>query len=293
MQWTLDQLRQFILTAESGSFSAAARQQGKAQSAVSTAIALLEADLGVQLFDRRQRNAQLSEAGRVLLLEARHVLQQAQALDTRAQALSAGQQASLSLALDEALPYTAISALTSELSAQFPQLELTLLHGTATEICTQVKDQRAQVGVHFVRDALPAHFEQVHLGFVPQGVFVVQGHPLLDLPSVGTEDLAAYRQLIMAVEDIEDTAYSPRLWRSDSFYSIAEMVADILGWAILPVNIGKYLAYRQALQQLHCPVLKLSPLSVRMLWRQGWQTPDTVQWIQKRFAQLLEHIKQT
>lgn len=143
MQWTLEQLRQFILTAESGSFSAAARSQGKAQSAVSTAIALLEADLGVQLFDRSKRNAHLTDAGQVLLLEARHLLRQAQAMDTRAQALHKGSPASLSLALDEALPYTAISHLTSELSHQFPELDLTLLHGTASEVGDQVEQQRA------------------------------------------------------------------------------------------------------------------------------------------------------
>ncbi len=44
MQWTLDQLRQFVAAAEAGSFSAAARRIGRAQSAVSTAVGLLEAD---------------------------------------------------------------------------------------------------------------------------------------------------------------------------------------------------------------------------------------------------------
>ena len=52
MNWNLDQLQLFVRTAESRSFSAAARQTGRAQSAVSTAIALLESDLGVTLFER-------------------------------------------------------------------------------------------------------------------------------------------------------------------------------------------------------------------------------------------------
>lgn len=141
-----------------------------------------------------------------------------------------------------------------------------------------------------MRGALPAHFEQAHLAWVAQGIFVVQGHPLLKLPSVSVRDLAEYRQLIMAVEEVEETAYSPRLWRSDSFYSIAEMIADNLGWAIIPVNIGKYLAYRRPLQQLHCPALQLPPLSVRMLWRQGWPASPILLWIQQRFAQLLAQI---
>ena len=78
MRWTLDQLQQFVATAESGSFSEAARQLGKAQSAVSTAIGLLEADLGVELFDRTRRSARLTNAGEILLLEAQELMNQAQ-----------------------------------------------------------------------------------------------------------------------------------------------------------------------------------------------------------------------
>ena len=46
MNWNLDQLHLFVRTAECRSFSAVARESGRAQSAVSTAIALLETDLG-------------------------------------------------------------------------------------------------------------------------------------------------------------------------------------------------------------------------------------------------------
>ncbi len=98
MQWNLDQLRQFVATVEYGSISAAARRLGKAQSAVSTAIGLLEADLGVMLFDRTKHRATLSDAGRVMLLEARELLRQAQALDQRARSLAAGDEARLALA---------------------------------------------------------------------------------------------------------------------------------------------------------------------------------------------------
>ena len=42
----------FVQAAELGSFSAAARRMGKAQSAVSTTIANLEIDAGFELFDR-------------------------------------------------------------------------------------------------------------------------------------------------------------------------------------------------------------------------------------------------
>lgn len=291
MQWTLDQLRKFVATADAGSFSVAARQLGKAQSAVSTAIGLLEADLGVELFDRSRRNAQLTDAGELLLLEARELLRQAEALDNRAQSLSSGSEARLALALDEALPYAVISTLLREMSVRFPDLELTLLNGTATEVADYVHQERAQIAFHFVRGSLPAHFDQRHVGAVPQGVFVAIDHPLARLEAVERKDLVRYRQLVMHAEDVHEATYSPKVWRSDSFYSIAEMVADDLGWAVLPVNIGTDDAYDKPLQQVLCPSLALSQLSVRILWRQGWQPTPTVEWVQARFTELLGQVQ--
>ncbi|HKT92028.1 MAG TPA: LysR family transcriptional regulator, partial [Paraburkholderia sp.] len=52
---SLEQLRALIAVAETGSFSAAARQLDRAQSVVSYTIANLEALLGVALFERGKR----------------------------------------------------------------------------------------------------------------------------------------------------------------------------------------------------------------------------------------------
>src|SRR5262252_7312358 len=71
---TLDQLRVFLTVVESGSFASAARQLGRATSVISYAIANLEAQLGMLLFDRRStRKPQLTEAGRAVLSEARAI----------------------------------------------------------------------------------------------------------------------------------------------------------------------------------------------------------------------------
>jgi DNA-binding transcriptional LysR family regulator len=64
-----------VASAEAGSFSAAARRLRKAQSAVSTQVANLEAELGLTLFSRAGRNPVLTPAGQRLLPEARVVLE--------------------------------------------------------------------------------------------------------------------------------------------------------------------------------------------------------------------------
>lgn len=287
MEWTLDQLRQFVLAAELGSFSAAARHLGKAQSAVSTAVSFLETDLGVELFERARRTIALTDAGEMMLLEAKELLRQAQEFDQRARSLSVHGEAKLALALDEALPYMAISTLIKELAENSPHLELTLLNGTATEVADHVAEQRADLAFHFDRGPLRDNFDQRHIGAVPQGIFVASGHPLTEEQPVDRKSLVRYRQLLMHSDDVDEIAYSPKVWRSDSFYSIAEMVADDLGWAILPVNVAHDESYPKPLQQVLCPSLALPLLSVRMLWHQGRQLSQTERWVESRFAELL------
>ena len=61
---SLDQLTTFVTAAEAGSFSAAGRKLGRAQSVVSQNLANLEAQLGLQLFDRSGRYPALTPACR-------------------------------------------------------------------------------------------------------------------------------------------------------------------------------------------------------------------------------------
>lgn len=70
----LVQLRAFVMVVDHGSFSAAAREMGVSQPAVTMQVQALEADLGVTLFDRAYRKISLTESGEALLPHARKIL---------------------------------------------------------------------------------------------------------------------------------------------------------------------------------------------------------------------------
>ncbi|EGP01966.1 HpkR [Pasteurella multocida subsp. gallicida str. Anand1_poultry] len=55
--YNLEQLKAFVAVCENGSISAAARKLGKAQSAVSSAVANLEIALNQTLFDRSKKRS--------------------------------------------------------------------------------------------------------------------------------------------------------------------------------------------------------------------------------------------
>lgn len=89
MQNKLTAIQTFIRVAEAGSFSAAARQNGMKQSAVSQQIAALEEALGVVLLHRTTRTMALTEPGHHYLQQVRQLLG---AMDELEQQLRPGSQ---------------------------------------------------------------------------------------------------------------------------------------------------------------------------------------------------------
>ena len=87
----LRQWRQFLALAELLHFGRAAQQLNMTQPPLTQAIQLLEARLGVPLFDRTRRSVALTPAGAALVEPVRQLLRQAAALSARARDASAGE----------------------------------------------------------------------------------------------------------------------------------------------------------------------------------------------------------
>lgn len=71
---TLTQLRAVVATAETGSFTAAAKRLGYSQAAISELIRRLEEECGLQIFRRGRRTLTLTAAGQELLTHAQQAV---------------------------------------------------------------------------------------------------------------------------------------------------------------------------------------------------------------------------
>ena len=293
LQWNLEQMRLFVSVAEQRSFSAVARDMHRAQSAVSNAIAMLESDLGVCLFDRSSgRQPRLTEAGAALLEEARELLRHCERIDGRAMALMRGQEAQLRVAHDEAMPYQPVLDSLEALAERFPTLEVQLASGAQGDVARKLLERRADLGLLFHHEQMPGALERRGLGGVEMVTVCAVGHPLASETSVTRQQLARHRQLLIAPQQSGypgGEQLSPQVWRADSFYVMAELLMRGLGWAWLPRHVVQYPTYQGQMKELVSEWAP-PPLVVEMVWRRDEPLGPAAQWLAESFARHLRAI---
>ena len=120
----LRHLEHFIAVAEEQSFTRAARRLRIVQSALSVSIRSLERELGVQLFERTTREVKVTDAGRVLLPEARRTLDAA--ASARAAVLDArsGLRGTLRLGMMQVISVVDVGSLIARFHHERPLVEI-------------------------------------------------------------------------------------------------------------------------------------------------------------------------
>jgi DNA-binding transcriptional LysR family regulator len=235
----IDQLQAFVSAADHGSFSAAARQLGKAQSAVSTAVINLEIDTGVILFDRSGRNPILTEAGDALLKYARSVLRSNMEFSARATSVSEGIETQLGIAVEQGIFVHSLLDLFNELGQKFPLLDVEIFDPGQNDVAELINSGRADIGIMTEQESYPQRLFFRGIGHSLQIPVCSADHPLAEPERVTHDDLRQHRQIVMRSRSLVDAdppreQKSPKVWFSESPYLIMDLVMSNLGWAELP-----------------------------------------------------------
>lgn len=235
---SLEQCRIFVCVCETGSFSAAARRLGKAQSGVSQAVANLEIDVGRELFVREKGGAVPTQAAKVLLPIAENILRQADLFAQKAEALGRNEAVSYALAVEEGLLGTRLAELLTEFFAGFSHTELDLVIASTFDIEKLVQEGRVQLGITYYDESLPKTVDFVPLGHYR---FISVAHPLHPLAgeaAVSAQTLTRYRHLVHRSLDKRELSFSQSLsdncWFCNDYFTIRELVLENAGWADLP-----------------------------------------------------------
>jgi DNA-binding transcriptional LysR family regulator len=252
---TLDQLRVLVAIADSGSFSAAGRKLRRVQSAISQAIATLEENQGVLLFDRGSHRPVLTETGKVLVAQARLVLASAARFESVAAGSRAGLEPELVIAIDPLVPTSPFIDSLYALGTRFPNLPVRFSTEGLGGSLRRLQSDPAAIGICLLLPSIPENISAYPLLRMKMLPVVAPGHPLAMLGRpVTADDLAPHVQLVLSDPVNQDTSgyglLSARLWRFVDLGRRLDFVRAGLGWCRMPEHLVGGMISTGALQRL-------------------------------------------
>ncbi|AJW47063.1 MULTISPECIES: LysR family transcriptional regulator [Ralstonia] len=257
MRHSPEALLAFAEAATLGSFSAAARKLGKRQSTISEAIANLEIDLGLTLFDRSTRQPTLTEAGRAMFTQVRRVLEASEQMDRLAAQMAGGLEARLTLVVSDTYQSDRYEQTLATLEQRYPELELECLIAEHEDVVDIIQLGRAQIGLVAAQAAYPADIGWATIAEQSEiGLFVGLQHPLArygdeEVPHAILREARELRLNTFVDPTGPRTDAVPvrslRRWSAPSYLMLLEMAVLGFGWTELP----RWLVDHFAADRLH------------------------------------------
>lgn len=239
---SLDQLRTFVAAVDEGSFSAAGRRLGRAQSAISELVRSLEEQLGVPLFDRTGRYPQLTAAGMALLVNARNVVAGVDAMKSRAKGMAAGLEPELSVVVDVFFPIDALAAVAKEFREQFPAVPLRVYVEALGATFQPVLDRQASVGIVGFLPSTPPGIITEPLVNIAFAMVAASDHPLATHEGpIPHGELAQHVQLVLTdrselSKGRDFGVFSPKTWKLADLFAKRAFLLNGLGWGGMPIH---------------------------------------------------------
>lgn len=287
---TLDQLITLIQIAETGSFTAAAKKLNKALSVVSYSISALEEQLGLKLFDRTgTRKPRLTEAGNVVLTEARLICSGVDGLRSRVTGMLQGLEGELHVAFDSLLSAARVVDAITAFSQTFPTVSLYLHVETLGAVAGLVLDKKASIGISGRRGASSDALQRVGVGSLRMLPVASPAHPLaakVNLPGAAREHL----QLVVydrspLTQGENYSVVARRTWRLGDLNAKHMLLRGGIGWGVMPLAAVTEDLAAARLVSLTLPELPPFDYVLDAVYRKDTPPGPAASW-------LIEHIKQ-
>jgi DNA-binding transcriptional LysR family regulator len=198
----LRHLRYFLAVAEEGHVTRAAERLGIQQPPLSQQIRALEEELGVQLFLRRPRGVELTEAGRALLADARGIMAGVDSAVARARRTARGEQGKVAVGFTSSAPFHPfVPAVIREFRESSPEVSLTLEEAGTGDLVEALRAERLDAA--FIRSpvadtegiAVHALFEEPMVAALPAGhALAGEEGKTLPLAALAAEKLVLYHR---------------------------------------------------------------------------------------------------
>lgn len=236
---SIDQLLVLLAVEEEGSFTAAARQLGRAPSAISYAIDTLEQQLGLSLFDRgTTRKPRLTRQGEAVVSEAKAVAFSVETLRARVRGFLDDLEPEVSLVVDSLLPLDRLTRLLCEFNGKFPTVPVRLLVETLGGVERALRDGHARIGVGSQLHMGMTGFRRTDVEAVRMVPVAASSHPLARVGGASPREASDYIQLILSERPAADGrdfgVVSLNSWRVGDVAAKHALLLAGLGWGGMP-----------------------------------------------------------
>jgi len=231
-----------------GSFSAAADALTYSQSAVSQAIATLEAEIGAPLIERDRRGVRPTAAGAALARHAEGILARMEAAETEVSAIAGGRGGRLRVASFPSAGATLMPEAVAAFAASHPGVEITLAEGEPEEIAPRLRAGEFDLVLLYefegVGERLGAGMRRFELLDDPLHLALPERHPLARRQRVRLEQLgeeswiqtsAATPCARHVVRCCHAAGFEPRVsFESDDYQTVQGLIAAGVGVGLIP-----------------------------------------------------------
>lgn len=289
---TFDQLRIFLAVVDTGSFAGAARRMNRAVSVISYGIANLEAQLGLELFQREgTRRPQLTVGGRAVLAEARAIGQGMDALRAKVKGLLDGLEAEVDLALDVMVPPDRVGGILRDFAQKFPTVTLKLHVEALGAITALILDRTASIGVSGPLAAGVEGVDCIAAGSVPMIPVAAPDHPLARLERIPPGEGRNYVQIVLTdrsryTEGRDYSVVSPRTWRLADLGAKHALLREGVGWGNMPLPLVRTDLATGALVRLAMPDHLGGTYRFAGVWRRDTPPGPAASWLLNEFVRL-------
>jgi DNA-binding transcriptional LysR family regulator len=248
----LRHLRYFVAVAEELNFTRAAKRLGIKQPPLSLQIRKFEKEIGTPLFRRRTRGVELTDAGKLMLEEARVILRQVERAKTGVRRRARGETGRINIGSSGGTYFhPLIPAIIREYGTRYPDI---VLAPEASNTPLLVARLRAgQIDIAFIRPpisdseglATELLVEEDTVMVLPTG-HVLEGAPSAPLAALAKEAFVLYPRTInpgnydAIIAACHRAGFNPVLGQeAPQVVSVAPMVAAGLGVSIVPRSTSR------------------------------------------------------
>ncbi|AWK89418.1 LysR family transcriptional regulator [Azospirillum thermophilum] len=289
-------VKYFIATANLGQVSRAARELSISQSAITSAIKELEAEIGGRLFVRTAQGMELTDTGRRFLAASHRIMASVEEAlhpaDTAAEVAG-----SLSIGASYTVLGYFLPQHLERLERRYPNLRIHIHELTREMIEDNLITGRLDMAVVLTSNINNPELTTETLMSSQRRLWVPAGHKLLELDSVGLQDVAEHPYIMLTVD--EAAHWTTRYWsaspfrpnvrlRTSSIEAVRSIIANGQGVTILSDMV--YRPWSLEGKRIETIIMRerVPAMDVGLAWRQGVELTPAMRLFRTHFSDVYQ-----